>query len=114
MSDKSASSPASSYEIEQLRDEVSTLSQVCRVLVSAIDELRIELQYIAHNGLPEYEKSHAPFVRRMAADSLPKDGDESLQREPKPSSEDIRHSETVIGEASVGVTASCRHPGRLF
>lgn len=71
--------PADSDEITELREEVTDLKNHVRVLVDAIDEIRVELQWVTRNGLPIREPlPTVPILKRMALDPCADDWGERL------------------------------------
>ena len=70
---------AASDEIVQLRDEVTDLKNQVRVLSDILDEIRVDLQWVAQNGLPIRETlPPRPTLKRMALDPCAEDWNERL------------------------------------
>ena len=70
MPKKQNEGPSTSADMQELREEVSSLREIVRVLIDIAEGIREELQWLTRNGLPAGEAgmSFLPVVRRMARD----------------------------------------------
>lgn len=85
-------------EIENVQQEIASLTDHLRVLVQVVDELRDEIEYLNRNGLPVRDEFRAVHhVRQMAVDPCAEDWSERLVVDSR-SSNSTAESKDAAGE----------------